>query len=158
MTAAATAPTTLLVRDVMTSPVHTLDPYDFISSAKNLFDRHRFHHAVVIEKGRVVGVVSDRDILKTISPFVGKVMERSQDVSTLRKRVHQILSRHVITARPEDTVTDAAYRMCAEHVSSLPVLDADGALVGIVTARDLLRWFARESTPAPPAAEREGSE
>jgi len=142
---------TLRVRDVMTTPVHTLRLDDSITHVMALFNRHRFHHAVVVENREVVGVISDRDILRTISPFVGVAsMERAQDTHTLSKRVHQIVSRAVISVGPEETVANAAHTMRARHVSCLPVIDADGALAGIVTARDLLRWFAQGRTPSAP--------
>jgi acetoin utilization protein AcuB len=135
--------TALVVRDVMTSPVYTLGLDDSIGKAKQLFDRHRFHHAVVLENRRVFGVVSDRDILKAISPFVGNpTLERSQDANTLKRRVHQIVTRGVITIEPETSIAEAANKLWTEHVSCLPVVDSKGALVGILTARDLLRWLA----------------
>lgn len=137
-------PPVATVRNVMKTPVHTLSLDDFIMSAKQLFDRHRFHHAVVIEKGKLFGVVSDRDLLKAISPFVGNAtMERAQDQATLKKRIHQIVSRQPITIDPEQTVTAAARTMFTERVSCLPVVDKTDSLLGIVTARDLMQWLIR---------------
>ena len=130
------------VRDIMTTPVHTIDMDDSILSAKRLFDRKRFHHAVVLAQGRVHGAVSDRDILKTISPFVGKIMERTQDLGTLKRRIHQVMSRAPVTIGPDEPVGAAADKMLCERVSCLPVVDADGSLVGIVTTRDVVKWAA----------------
>ncbi len=149
MPAVADERTTLRVSDVMTTPVHTLRLDDTITSAMALFERYRFHHAVIVEKREVVGVLSDRDILKTVSPFVGvDAMERAQDTHTLQKRVHQIVSRRVISVAPDETVANAAHLMRAQRVSCLPVIDPSGGLVGIVTPRDLLRWFSQGRTAA----------
>lgn len=54
-------------------------------------------------------------------------------------RAHHIMTRNVIEVAPDDSVTDAARLMLDNHVSGLPVVDLKGALVGIVTERDLLR-------------------
>lgn len=127
------------VRDIMTTRVHTLKMDDPMLAAKRLFDGEHCHHAVVLERARVVGVVSDRDILKLVSPFVGNaMMERSQDLNTLKKRVHQIMSRDLVTTVPDETVTNAAEKMLLEGVSCLPVVDDSRSLLGIVTIRDFV--------------------
>ncbi len=133
------------VREIMTNPVHTIRLDDSIRVAKNLFDRKHFHHVVVLERKRVVGVVSDRDILKVISPFVGNMMERSQDRGTLNKRIHQIMTRDLMTIGPDETVAQAAQKMLRERVSCLPVVDENLSLLGIVTIRDFVVWAARVS-------------
>ncbi len=131
----------MYVRDIMTTPVHTVDMDHSILTAKRLFDREHCHHVVILRRNRAFGVVSDRDILKAISPFVGnRLMERSQDVNTLKKRVHQIMSRHLVTIGPDEAIAEAARRMLSQRVSCLPVVDDSGSLLGIVTIRDFLGW------------------
>lgn len=127
---------------IMTRDLVTVGLDDTLADVREIFDTHRFHHLIVVENGKVAGVVSDRDLLKHLSPFVGKLSERRQDAFTLEKKVHQIMSRHVVTCAPE---TDAASvtRLMLEHsVSCLPVVDAQGNIQGIVTWRDLLRAVA----------------
>jgi acetoin utilization protein AcuB len=131
------------VRDIMTAQVHTLHLDDSLRTAASLFEREHFHHVVVLERGRVHGVVSDRDILKAVSPFVGNPMlERPQDASTLKKRVHQIMTRKPVTIGGDQSITAAADVMLTQRVSCLPVVDDDGKLLGIVTVRDLLAQLA----------------
>lgn len=131
------------VRDIMTQHTHTLHPDDSLRTAASLFEREHFHHAVILEHGRVFGVVSDRDLLKAISPFVGNpLMERIQDASTLKKRVHQITSRKPVTIGPQCSIAAAAERMLTQRVSCLPVVEDNGVLVGIVTVRDLIAQLA----------------
>lgn len=134
------------IRDFMTSPVSTISMDDSIMSAKALFDRRRFHHAVVLEHRRAVGVVSDRDILKVISPFVGnEMMERPQDAETLKKHVHQIMTRALVTIGQDETAAAAAKKMLRERVSCLPVVDGRGAPLGIVTLRDIVALTAKSA-------------
>jgi len=142
-----TSPSVIYVRDIMTTPVHTVDMDDPILSVKLLFDRERCHHVVVLRRNRVFGVVSDRDILKTISPFVGnRMMERSQDLNTLKKRVHQIMSRDPVTVGPDEAIPEAAEKMLSERVSCLPVVDDGRSPVGIVTIRDFVAWAVGTSS------------
>lgn len=129
------------VRDIMTAPVHCVDMDDSLLAVKRIFERERCHHVVILRHRRAHGVVSDRDILRVVSPFIGsKMMERSQDLNTLKKRVHQIMSRNLITITPDDTIAAAAKKMLKERVSCLPVVDDDGSVVGIVTVRDFVAW------------------
>lgn len=141
----------LCVRDIMTPRVHTLQLDDSVRSAARLFERERFHHVVVLERGRVFGVVSDRDILKVISPFCGDpILGRAQDEGPLKKRLHQIMTRKPTIIRPERSVAEAAEMMLTHRVSCLPVVDADETLVGILTARDLLAQLATPAQGEPP--------
>jgi len=131
------------VRDLMSTHVVTIGMDDTLKTARSVFNRRRFHHLVVLEKGRPVGVLSDRDLLKHLSPFVGaRLGERPQDAATLKKRVHQMMTRRLVAVDPDASAAEALLRMREHNVSCLPVIDADARLIGIITIRDLLRWVA----------------
>jgi len=119
--------------------VVTIGMDDSVVRVRELFDEHKFHHLLVVESGRLVGVISDRDLLRNVSPFVGKRSERSQDMETLRRRVHQIMTRKPVTITLDVTVENAAEVMLEYRVSCLPVVTEGRQVVGIVTWRDLLR-------------------
>lgn len=142
-------PCNLIVSDVMSSPVHTVHMDDSLSTVKAVLDRHGCHHVVVLDRGRVFGIISDRDVLRAVSPFVGnEIMERRQDSGTVVRRVHQIMSREPVTIDPNMPVALAAHLMLDSRVSSLPVVNQDGRLVGILTSRDILKW-AVAACPVP---------
>lgn len=127
---------------VMTTNLITVGPDDTLGEVREVFDTHRFHHLLVVEHARVTGIISDRDLLKHLSPFVGKISERAQDAFTLQRKVHQVMSRNVVTVRA-DTEVAAATRTMLEHgVSCLPVLDEHQRPIGVVTWRDLLKAVA----------------
>lgn len=137
---------------IMTRHVVTVRMDDSLEAVRDLFERFKFHHAVVLDQCRVVGVISDRDLLKNVSPFVGKPTERALDSASLRKRVHQVMTRNVVTGSPDMPAGDATLLMLNSRVSCLPVVDKLGACVGIVTVRDMLRWaLAHLSDNACPA-------
>ena len=127
------------VADIMSREPVTVGLDDDLTRVKELFELHRFHHVLVLAGGRLVGIVSDRDLLRATSPFIGRASERPQDVATLHRRVHQIMSRGLVTVPSATPVEEAARLMLAKRVSCLPVVEEDGSVVGIVTWRDQLR-------------------
>ncbi|GAB4543742.1 MAG: CBS domain-containing protein [Phycisphaerales bacterium] len=131
-----------LVRDIMTRSVVTVNADATIDHMRRLFEEQGFHHLLVRESHRVVGVVSDRDLLRHLSPWAGTMGESKSDAATLRKRAHQIMSRGLVSVRSEQTVLEAIRAMLGASVSCLPVLDEHGRPDGIVTWRDILRWTA----------------
>lgn len=132
----------LAVQDIMTRNVVTIGLDATIVEARAMFERHGFHHLVVMEdNSRPLGVVSDRDILRHLSPFLDVPnAQREQDVRTLKKRMHQIMTRKLIAVPPIWSVLEAARLMLEHRVSCLPVITDDDQLVGILTMRDLVRW------------------
>jgi acetoin utilization protein AcuB len=132
--------TTLTVQDAMTTPVQTITMDHAVGELREIFARVHYHHLVVTdEEGICVGVISDRDVLRSISPFVGKMAERNSDIATLKRRAHQIMTRQLVAARPCTTLRDAARIMLDHKVSCLPVLDAKRHCIGILTLRDIAR-------------------
>jgi acetoin utilization protein AcuB len=135
-----------ILDDIMTRHVVTVSPDDTLATIRSIFDRFHFHHILVVEQDRMIGIISDRDLLKHLSPFVGRLAERTQDLASLKQKAHQIMCRHVTTARPETPIGDALLLLIQRRISCLPVLDDQGRCAGIVTTRDLLRWCTRCAT------------
>ncbi len=128
----------------MTAPVESITMDHAVHEIRDIFERAHYHHLVVTDKdGTCVGVISDRDLLKNLSPFVGKMAERSADLATLDRRAHQIMTRQLVAARPSTTLRDAARIMIDHKVSCLPVLDAHKNCIGILTLRDVARMMIR---------------
>lgn len=127
------------VEKIMSKAVVTVDVDARLSRIKEIFEEQGFHHLLVTEKGRLVGMISDRDVLKAISPYVGTDAETLRDKATLNKRSHQIMSRRLVTVTPPDPVLEAVKLFNRERVSCLPVVDDNQRPVGIVSWRDILR-------------------
>lgn len=133
----------MLVRDIMTKHVVTVRMDDSLETAREVLSTRRIHHVAVLENQIVVGIVSDRDVLRNVSPFMGTNAERALDAATLKKRVHQFMTRHPRTISPSTEVVEAARMLLEYGISCLPVVDEQGHLEGIVTTRDLLRAAIR---------------
>lgn len=127
------------VAKIMNQDFQTVDMDDPLEWIKKLFDEQRFHHVLVMSKGKLVGVISDRDVLKNISPYVGTVAETSRDTATLKKKAHQIMTRQLVTVTDVDSVMTAVKTFNRNRISCLPVLNARGRPVGLLTWRDILR-------------------
>lgn len=143
------------VSDIMTRDVVTVQMDDTLKWVSEVFEEHRFQHLIVTEEGQTVGVLSDRDLLKHVSPFIGKMAERSQDIASLERRVHQIMTRKLVCCSPETPLRDAAKLFIEHNVSCLPVVQEDcscNRCVGIITPTDLVAWmtdFLAVDLPTP---------
>ena len=79
---------------------------DSVEYIRDLFEANKYHHLVVRgDQGECAGVISDRDLLKNISPFLGKPGERTADLSCLKRRAHQIMTRQLVAGSPEYIIT-----------------------------------------------------
>jgi acetoin utilization protein AcuB len=101
-------------------------------------------------------MLSDRDLLRNLSPFIGRSTERTQDSFLLERKVHQVMSRRVVSGRADMPVKVAMALLLEHKVSCLPVLSAAGACEGIVTWRDLL-GYALECGVEPGCPVRRGA-
>jgi len=121
----------MLVKDVMKSPVLTVGPEATLEEAFNFLLEKGIRHLPVVEEGRLVGIVTDRDIrlatsgLNPKGPCPGSTP------------VREVMTRGVVTADPLDPVEEAARVMRERKIGCLPVLEEE-LLVGIVTGIDLL--------------------
>ena len=98
--------------------------------------RGRVQHVPVLDGDTLVGLVSSWDLARL-------AMERDHG-ELLETPVDQVMERNLVTLRPRDTVADAARLLSEGSFHSLPVVDDDGALVGIVTTSDVLRRLLGE--------------
>jgi len=127
------------IKRLMTRHPVTVSLDDTLARVRDLFQRHRFHHLLVVEDGRLIGVVSDRDLLKALSPNLGNLSETTRDRASLNKRVHQIMSRNLRVLRDDASVEDAIRLFNSERISCIPIVDENYRAVGILSWRDVMR-------------------
>jgi CBS domain-containing protein len=122
----------LTVADVMTRRVITMSPHDSFSDAITLMAKHSFRHFLVVDKAnRLVGVVSDRDILRRLAhtaDFHGT-------------SVSQFMSHDLITVTPNTKLSHAVGKMLSKRINCLPVVDDAKNLCGIITSTDFLKAY-----------------
>jgi acetoin utilization protein AcuB len=128
----------LLVRDSMTREVLTVGPETTAAEALALCRGARIRHLPVLEGGRLVGIISDRD-LRSATPALG---DPDRAAALERIRVSDEMALGVQTASPEDPIEHAATEMYERKIGCLPVVDGD-ELVGIVTSSDVMNALVR---------------
>ncbi|HEY7050433.1 MAG TPA: CBS domain-containing protein [Jatrophihabitantaceae bacterium] len=142
-----------LVSDVMTRDVASVHEDTSFKDVVATLEMNRVSALPVIDdQGKVLGIVSESDLLaKVVAGAQPKPRirgDRSTRVQTRRKSqaeiARELMHSPAVTIRPEVSVVDAARTAALAHVRRLPVVDRDGVLVGIVTRSDLLRVFLRD--------------
>src|SRR5918911_2241801 len=123
----------LLVSDAMSREIVTLSPDETAATALALCRERRIRHLPVLQRGRLVGIVSDRD-LRSSTPALG---DPDRAAALQRILVEDVMDHEVVTADPEDPIEQAANTMRERKIGCLPVLEGD-ELVGIITASDVM--------------------
>jgi acetoin utilization protein AcuB len=139
------------VRDLMTPAPLTIAPETSVPVAYRLMQEQRLRHLPVCEDGRLVGLVSERDLLRVLpSPATSLAAHEVHDLLE-RLTVAEIMTRFPVTIGPDHALTEAASRMLTHHVHALPVTE-NRRLVGILTRTHLLYAFVRSQAAQPLAA------
>jgi acetoin utilization protein AcuB len=127
----------------MTRDVVSIDQDAGILEARDLMKKHRFHHLPVVDQDNtLIGIVTDRDILRALpSAFLNDAETERDAESFARHKVKDIMSRNVYTVSPTNTLEDALLLMEKVPVGAFPVVDQQGKLQGIISIRDLMRAF-----------------
>ena len=116
-----------------------LKEIDLPHMINEIFDDANFHHLLVVESNRLVSVISDRELLKSLSPSVGTISETTRDAADLNKKAHQIMSRNLITLNPSAGIYDAINIFNNQRVSCIPIINEENNTVGIISWRDILK-------------------
>ena len=114
------------------SPV-TVAPGDSLAKAQELFASSQMHHVPVVENGQLVGILSASDFLKLH-------LLKSNNVPLDKGKVRQLMQPNPVVLSYEANLRDAAEKLLAGEFHALPVVDADGTVMGIVTTSDLVQY------------------
>ena len=139
------------VKDVMTAVPITITPDTSVSAARALMQKHCIRHLPILEDGRLVGILSDRD-LRTVAPSPAtslSVWEINYLLTQLTAR--EVMPRFVMTVAPDCPIAEAVGLMLGHKIGALPVVEAQ-RVVGILTQTDVLRAFLKAQVALPVAA------
>ncbi|HZI95382.1 MAG TPA: CBS domain-containing protein [Patescibacteria group bacterium] len=128
----------MTVEQRMTRKVETLSEAQSLRDAIAVMQRHRIRHLPVVTDGRIVGLVTDRDIKRATPSLLSGVDQVQFDHVLSTTRVAQIMTRSPFTVTPSTSLKDAAKVVIDRKFGALPVVEQD-KVVGILTATDLLR-------------------
>lgn len=123
-----------LAGEIMTSPVFTVTPNTSIKELQQIFSERRFRHLPVLStEGRLVGLVSDRDVLR----FQMKLFEEA--LSPALMPASRLMTTDVLTATADTAIRDIARTMFEERIGAMPIVGESDALEGMITRSDILR-------------------
>jgi len=120
----------LKVEDVMVESVITVDSDSSVMKAVKIMNEYEIGCLVVIRRGRAVGIITERDLLK-------RVIAKSKSPS--RTRVREIMTKPLIAGEPGMDLEDATRLMFERKIKKLPVVE-DGKLLGLITLTDVARF------------------
>lgn len=150
----------MTVESIMTQDVVAIGMDDPLYQIREQFEQRGFHHLLVVDEEELIGVISDRDVLLALSPFLTTMAEKRRDEQTLFKRAHQIMTRNPITVSVETGIEEAACLLLKHNIGCLPVvatqlvtsagneshlrlISSGHRVEGIVTWRDILQHYLR---------------
>jgi len=129
----------LLVENWMNPNVITVDADDSMLDATKILKEHNIRHLPVLEKGKLVGVITDRD-LKRASASDATSLEAHELLYLIANiKVREIMTRNPITVPYNYTIEEAAEILLQAKISGMPVVDKDGDVIGTITQTDLFK-------------------
>lgn len=146
------------IAKIMTTSLITCSAETDVGEIARLIWENDVSSVPVTEQGRVVGMVTDYDLISRHTEFDGPIylpfidvyfqVPGTGDTEQLRRilatTARELMSYPVITVKPEDSVQDAATIMYERRINAIPVVDADEQLVGIITRADIVQMIAIE--------------
>jgi CBS domain-containing membrane protein len=138
----------IMVRDVMTKNViHVRDDAD-ITEVTNLLSENRISGLPVVDgEGRVIGVITEADVLSTAGmkkehafrDIIRHLLGEPLPGHTESKRLRDVMSSPAVTTGPESDIRDVALTIDEKRIKRLPVVDKQGKLIGLISRADIVR-------------------
>lgn len=132
------------IKNIMTKEFVSVSLDDTLLLVRDIFEQAPFHHLLVVDNKQLSGVLSDRDLLKALSPNIGTAAERTRDLATLNKKVHQVLNRQLITLTADASVFDAIDIFNQTKISCIPIVNNNKVAVGVLTWRDIMKTLGKK--------------
>ncbi len=128
-----------VVREIMMGSPVTLKPEDTLNLANDVISLGRIRHIPVVEDGRLVGLLSERDLMGAAATTIFGLKQRSKSALLKSVLIKDVMKKKVVTVKPNTSVKETARLMKKKKIGCVPVLD-EGNLVGLVTTTDILRY------------------
>ncbi len=129
----------MLVKNWMSKKVITVEVDDSMQNAIYILQEKDIKMLPVMEKGEIVGIITDRD-LKKASPSDATTLDMHELLFLISKiKIRDLMKKSVYTVQPDCTVEEAAAVLLEKKISGLPVVDENSRLLGIITRSDLFR-------------------
>ena len=138
------------ITHIMVTDLLTVETGNALSDVHRVLAKERFHHVPVLENDKLVGIISQADLLR-----YGLADEEPSSRLDPRTRIADIMRTDLVTVSDRATVAEAAQRLSAGGFHSLPVVDQHGRLHGLVTSTDLIEFLLETPIERPLPADLE---
>lgn len=129
------------ISNVMSAKVQSADIDDKLSRVRQILLGATFHHVPIVKGRKLVGIISTRDMLKLNYGVNGASDDVVSEAIDKRFSIEQVMQRDLVTIDSDDSVQTAIDLLEKGRFHSLPVIDEEGDLVGIVTSIDVLAYL-----------------
>ena len=129
------------VREIMGTQPVTISASDRLSTVEDIMTLGHVRHMPVVQGGKLVGVVSERDLLRASLSILSEHRDEERRAFLHVVEIERVMSTPPIVVEPEAMIEEAALIMAEKKIGCLPVVDGD-ELVGMVTETDILQWVA----------------
>jgi CBS domain-containing protein len=129
------------VRDIMQVKLVTISASERLSMVEDIMTLGRVRHMPVVQSGRLVGVVSERDLLRASLSVLSEHRDTERRAFLHVVEISRVMSTPPVVIGPEATIEEAALLMADKKIGCLPVVAGD-ELLGMLTETDVLRWVA----------------
>lgn len=127
------------VREIMMGSPVTLEPDKTLDLANDIIMLGRIRHIPIVENGRLVGLLSERDLIGTAANQIFGLKQKTRSALLKAFLIKDVMKTRILTVEPDTEIREAARLMATKKIGCLPVV-SDGALVGLVTTTDILRY------------------
>jgi predicted transcriptional regulator len=128
-----------VVREIMMGSPVTLKPDETLDLANDVISLGRIRHIPILEDGRLVGVLSERDMMGAATTTIFGLKRKSKSALLKSVLIKDVMKKKVVTVTPDTPIKDAAHLMKEKKIGCVPVVN-EGSLVGLVTTTDILRY------------------
>jgi CBS domain-containing protein len=128
-----------VVKEIMMGSPVTLGPNDSLDLASDVISLGRIRHIPVLDKGRLVGLLSERDLMGAAANRIFGLKQKNRSALLKSVPIKEVMKKRVLTMAPDTPIKEAARLMAEKKIGCVPVLSA-GILVGLVTTTDILRY------------------
>ena len=130
---------------VMHERLVIVEPFDSLRYLATLFDSRETHHILVMENGVLLGIISDRDLLKSIHPNTFTDIASNTELNVLNKTANQIMTPKPICINRDKSIVEAGEVMLDKSISALPVVNDLNEVLGLVSLKGIVGYFVRRT-------------
>lgn len=135
------------VAEIMTKELITLTLTDNLYDAERLFKKHKIRHIPIVKEDKLIGVLSYSDLLKISYADVLDDADELMDVPSVvydMYSIGQVMAKVVVSSFPTTTIKEVTEILAKQSFHSIPIVNENNILKGIVTTTDLLKYFLNQ--------------